>query len=142
MAEGLTPPAGVLARRDRALVWSMAALYAAVFSALSILKYRYYLYDDFDLAIFAQALSAMVSLGALPVFWLARRELPDSRAALVFPALYLLHPALGAANLYEFHPEVLCLQLLLFTFVFLREGRLGPTALFAALALLAREDVE
>ena len=175
------------ARHGTALALSLAALYTAVFSSASILKYRDYLYDDFDLAIFVQALSgilrgtlfssirgmswlgdhsslilfllapifavfrhpvtllviqsAALGLGALPVFWLARRELGDARTALACAALYLLHPALGYANLYEFHPEALSTPLLLFAFLFLRERRLGPMVLCTALALLGREDV-
>ena len=149
-----------LTRHGTAFALSLAALYTAVFSFVSILKYRDDLYDDFDLAIFVQALngilrgtlfgsirgmnwlgdhsslilfllaplfalfrhpitllviqSAALGLGALPIFWLARRELQDSRAALACAALYLFHPALGYVNLYEFHPEALCVPLLLF----------------------------
>jgi len=168
------------------LVCAMALLYAAAYSTLSILKYRYYLYDVFDLAIFVQAMngmlrgslfsslrgmdwlgdhsslilfllaplyaifrhpftllvvqSAALGLGALPVFWLARRGLGDAAAALAFAALYLLYPAVGYANLYEFHPEALCVPLLLFAFHYLLAGRLAPMLLSAGLALLGRED--
>src|SRR5258705_4801460 len=38
----------------RAWVWGFAALYAAIFTFFSALKYRYYLYTDFDFAIFVQ----------------------------------------------------------------------------------------
>jgi len=36
-------------------VWGLAALYTATFTFFSVVKYRYYLYTDFDLAIFVQA---------------------------------------------------------------------------------------
>lgn len=187
MARPPTPASGFVARRGDALVWAMAAAYAQAFSLLSLQKYRNFLYDDFDLAIFVQAVnglphgtlfssirgmnwlgdhsslvlfllapiaalfhhpltllviqSAMLSLGAIPVYRLAQRELDDPRAPLAFAALYLLYPALGYANLYEFHPETLATPLLLFAFLYLREGRLGPLLVFATLALQCREDV-
>ena len=187
MADPLTPAPGFFERRGVALVWAMAAVYALATSLLSLQKYRYFLYDDFDLAIFVQAVngllhgstttsirgmnwlgehsslvlvllapifalvrhpltllvvqSAMLAMGAFPVFRLARRELDDPRAPLAFAALYLLYPALAYANLYEFHPEALATPLLLFAFLHLRERRLGPLLLFAGLALLCREDV-
>ena len=41
----------------------------------------------------AQAVA--VALGALPVFWLARKHLGSERAALGFALAYLLYPAAG-----------------------------------------------
>ena len=49
--------AGTAGRR---LVWTLAAVYAVLFSALCAIKFRYYLYDDFDLAIFVQALEGLL----------------------------------------------------------------------------------
>ncbi|MBI5708837.1 MAG: DUF2079 domain-containing protein [Candidatus Eisenbacteria bacterium] len=175
------------ARRSRAILWAMIALYAAAFSAVCAIKVRYYLYTDFDLAIFAQATdgilrgttfssirgmnwlgdhsslilflvaplyalfrhpltllvvqSAALALGALPVAWLARRELGSAALALGFAALYLLDPAVGYTSLYEFHPEVLATPALLFAFFYLRAGRPGRMALAAGVALLCKEDV-
>lgn len=187
MAGTTTPAPGLLARRGDSRAWGMAAVYTLVYSLLSLQKYRDYLYDDFDLAIFVQAVngllhgtlfssirgmnwlgdhsslvlvllapivavfhhpltllviqSAMLGLGAVPVFRLARRELDDPRAPLVCAALYLLYPALAYVNLYEFHPEALATPLLLFAFLYLREGRLKPLLACSGLALLCREDV-
>src|SRR3989442_6095228 len=45
----------VVGRRDKVWVLGLMAAYAAVLTLLSIVKYRYYLYTDFDLAIFAHA---------------------------------------------------------------------------------------
>lgn len=165
----------------------MIAGYAAVYGAIAVTKFRYFLYSDFDLAIFAQATDqalrgnlfnsirgmnwlgdhvslilfviaplyailrhpmtllllqcATLALGALPVFAIARRELGHDRIALGFAALYLLHPAIGYTNLFEFHPEVLATGTLLATFWALGAGRFGLTLLFAALSLACREDV-
>jgi len=84
--------------------------------------------------------SAALALGAWPVLVLARRELGPGFAPPAFAACYLLYPALGYANLYEFHPEVLCTAALLATLACHRAGRLAPAALFAALTLLGKED--
>jgi len=84
--------------------------------------------------------SVALALGALPVYALARRELEDRGAALIFAAVYLLYPALGDLNLFEFHPEALSTTPLLAAFYFTRAGRTGWAATFAGLALLGKED--
>ncbi|MEO5619031.1 MAG: DUF2079 domain-containing protein [Candidatus Eisenbacteria bacterium] len=174
-------------RHGERVVWGMIALYVAVFSAVCLVKYRYYLYADFDLAIFTQAThqilhgsffssirgmywlgdhsslilfllaplqavlpgpltllfvqTVSLALGALAAWRLARHELPGGVVPVVFAALYLLHPAIGYTNLFEFHPETLSTSALLFTFLFLRTGSRWPMAACAVLALLCREDV-
>lgn len=85
--------------------------------------------------------SVALALGALPAAWLARRESGSAAAAVGFAALYLLYPAVGYANLFEFHPETLATPLLLLAFHDLRARRPGRMTLAAGLALLAREDV-
>lgn len=178
---------GFFDRHGSSLVWGMMGLYAAVFITLSLIKYAYFLYNDFDLAIFSQACyttmhgsfhssilginylgnhtsfvmllitpvyavfrhpvtllalqTVVLSLGAVPVHRLARRELKNEFVAVCFAALYLLYPALGYSNLYEFHPETLTTTTLLFTFYFLWVGRFGPMLLFALLSLMVKENV-
>ena len=85
--------------------------------------------------------SAALAVGAIPAFALARRELGGGLLPLGFAALYLLYPALGYTALYEFHPEVLCTSAALAAFACYRADRLGPTLVFAALALLGKEDI-
>src|SRR5262245_53538664 len=46
--------------RPRLVIWTLIASYAGFFSFVCINKYRQYLYTDFDLAIFAQALDGML----------------------------------------------------------------------------------
>jgi hypothetical protein len=82
-----------------------------------------------------------LALGAIPVFSLARRELGAGIFPVGFAALYLLYPAVGYTNLYEFHPEVLCTPLLLAAFASYRADRFGPAVLFAGLSLLGKEDI-
>ena len=167
-------PAGPPSRRSLLALVSLTAAYALVYGLIASIKFRYYLYNDFDLAIFAQAtdlalrgtlfssirgmnwlgdhvslilfviapLYALLrhpmtllllqclalALGAVPVFALARRELGDEAIALGFAALYLLHPAIGYTNLFEFHPETLATSLLLATFWAVSARRPGLAA--------------
>ena len=158
--EPATDPARSLAARAPfTLAIALATLHAAIYSWICIEKYRYYLYDDFDFAIFAHAMERMLSgslynsvrgmawlgdhsslvlfliapiyavfhhpatllviqsaalgFGALPVFAIARHELRDDWTALGCAALYLLHPAIGFTNVFEFHPETLATPALL-----------------------------
>jgi uncharacterized membrane protein len=82
-----------------------------------------------------------VSLGALPVFWLARKHLGSERAALGFALAYLLYPAVEWLTLNEFHPVALATPLLLYAIWYLDEGRLLPFALLAATAALTKEEI-
>jgi uncharacterized membrane protein len=91
------------------------------------------------LLLVAQALA--VGLGALPVFWLARKHLGSARAALGFACAYLLYPATGWLALNEFHPVALATPLLLFAFWFLDEERILPFGLYALAASLCKEEI-
>jgi uncharacterized membrane protein len=92
-----------------------------------------------SLLLTAQALA--VALGALPLFWLARKHTGSERAALGFSLAYLIYPATEWMTLNEFHPVSLACPLLLFAIWYLDEDRLLPFACFAALAALTREEV-
>jgi uncharacterized membrane protein len=87
----------------------------------------------------AQAVA--VALGALPVFWLARKHLGSERAGLGFALAYLLYPAVQWLTLAEFHPVALACPLLLFAFWYLDEDRLVAFAIFAVLAALTKEEI-
>jgi uncharacterized membrane protein len=82
-----------------------------------------------------------VALGALPVFWLARKHLHSETAALGFALAYLLYPPIQWATLSEFHPVVLSCPLLLFAIWYLDEDRLVPFAVFAVVAALGKEEI-
>jgi uncharacterized membrane protein len=85
--------------------------------------------------------AVVVALGAVPVFWLARKHLASERVALGFALAYLLLPPLQWMTLSEFHPVALATPLLLFALWYLDEGRLFPFAAFAALAAATKEHV-
>jgi uncharacterized membrane protein len=92
-----------------------------------------------DLLLVAQ--SVAVALGALPVFWLARKHLRSERAGLAFALAYLLYPPTQWLTLNEFHPVALACPLLLFAIWYLDEGRLLPFAVFALLAATTKEEI-
>ena len=176
-----------LERHATAVLWVLIGGYVAAYGVACWIKYAYYLYTDFDLAIFTQAVSGVrhgslyssirgmhwlgdhsslnlflrvpiyalfpsamtllmaqtisLAVGALPLYRLGRLQLGSRTAALGIAAAYLLYPAIGYTNLFEFHPEVLSTSALIATFAFLIEGRLAATLCFATLALLGKEDV-
>jgi uncharacterized membrane protein len=99
----------------------------------------WWLWPSPELLLVAQ--SVLVALGALPVFWLARKHLASDRAAVGFALAYLLYPATQWLTLNEFHPVALATPLLLFAFWYLDEDRLVPFALFASLAALTKEEI-
>jgi uncharacterized membrane protein len=92
-----------------------------------------------DMLLVAQAVA--VSLGALPVYWLARKHLDSERAGVGFAFAYLVYPPTQWLTLNEFHPVALACPLLLFAIWFLDEGRLVPFALFALLAMTTKEEI-
>ena len=92
-----------------------------------------------DALLVAQAIA--VALGALPVFWLARKHLATERAGLAFALAYLLYPPTQWLTLNEFHPVALACPLLLFAIWFLDEGRLIPFALCGLVAATTKEEI-
>ena len=85
--------------------------------------------------------AAVIALGAIPVFLLARKHLASPRAGLGFALAYLLYPATGWLTLNEFHPVALATPLLLFAFWYLDEDRLLPFAVFALAASACKEEI-
>jgi uncharacterized membrane protein len=75
-----------------------------------------------------------IALGALPVFWLARKHLGSERPACLLALAYLVYPWVTWTTLDAVHPKSLALPLLLFAFWFLDSDRLVPFAAFAVLA--------
>lgn len=85
--------------------------------------------------------AALVSLGALPAFWLGRRWLRDDRLALAVAATYLLMPALDYAVLFDFHPVTLAAPALLGCIWAAEARRPGTFCVLGALACLTQEQV-
>jgi uncharacterized membrane protein len=92
-----------------------------------------------SLLLVAQAVA--VALGAVPVYWLARKHLRSEFAAVAFAFAYLLYPPVQWLTLDDFHAVALACPLLLFAFWYLDEDRLSAFAAFAVPAALAKEEI-
>jgi len=86
------------------------------------------------------AQSALLGLGAVAVFGIARRRLGDERPAAAFAVLYLVNPSLHGINVRDFHAAALVIPLLLAAIWAVEAERPLWACGAAALALLCRED--
>src|SRR4029453_14926509 len=82
-----------------------------------------------------------IALGAVPVFWLARKHLRSERTAALFALAYLLSPSVQWLALDDFHPVALACPLLLYGLWYLDEGRLLAALPFLVLAVLTKEEI-
>jgi uncharacterized membrane protein len=85
--------------------------------------------------------AATIALGALPVFWLARKHLGSERSAVLFALTYLLYAPVQWLALDEFHAVALACPLLLYAVWYLDEERLFAALPFLGVAALAKEEV-
>jgi uncharacterized membrane protein len=105
---------------------------------LAALAPLWWLWPSPELLLAVQALA--VAAGAIPLFLLARRHVPERAAAAVAVA-YLLFPPVQWLTASDFHPVALATPLLLGAWLFLDTRRLWPFALCAAAALATKEHV-
>lgn len=85
--------------------------------------------------------SVIISLGALPLYWLGKQIIHDKATALTFAFAYLMYPAIQNANLIDIHGLTFAASLLIFTFYFLIKKNFKLFYLFGFLSLLCREDM-
>ena len=86
-------------------------------------------------------LTVALALGAVPVYWIARRQLGHPGAALAFAAMYLLFPSVQAANVADFHVVSLTPALLLLALHFLLTARYGAFVAVSLVCAAAKEEV-
>ena len=115
----------------------LAVHFEPIILPLSLL---YLFYADPRILLVFQTL-VLVS-GALPVFLLTRKYLPEwpLLAALMVVA-YLLSPALLGLNIFDFHPISLATPLLLYAMLALSYKRYGWFILACILAAMCKEDI-
>ncbi len=86
-------------------------------------------------------LTAVLALGAIPAYAIARGLLDHRGAALAFAAMYLLTPSIQGANLADFHAVSLTPTILLLALLFLFTRRDVPFLICATFAAGAKEEV-
>ena len=82
---------------------------------------------------------AVVSLGALPVFWLGPAPSRDERVAGLLALGYLAYPWVATSAVAAIHPVTFAITLFLFCIWFLDTDRLVPFAVCAGLAMSTGE---
>lgn len=82
--------------------------------------------------------SLALALGALPIYWIARKRIGTTAAALI-SASYLLYPSLQYINMFDFHPEAFAIPLLLFALYFADARKYAAAIAMLALTGLSKE---
>ena len=85
--------------------------------------------------------AVVVGSAAFPLFRVAREVTGGAAAALLLVAVYLLNPALHAANLFDFHAIVPAAAFLVWALFRAQAGGTWSLAVAVALALLCQENV-
>ncbi len=89
--------------------------------------------------VLALAQIAVVALGALPVFWLARLRTSSERTAGLLALAYLAYPWVATSAAAAIHPVTFAITFFLLCIWFLETDRLVPFLVFAVLALSTGE---
>ena len=106
---------------------------------LALIASLWWLWPSPELLTTVQA--SAIAIGALPVFWLARKHTGDARPGLCLALGYLLLPAVQWGALNDVHAVTFAIPLLLFCIWFLDEDRPVPAVLFGVLAASTKEDI-
>ena len=104
-----------------------------------VIPFVFLIYDGIASLFVIQSIA--IALGALAIYWIARRRLKSEWAAVLFAAMYLLFPALEAANLAEFHAVTFAPAPLMFAYNYAQERAWKRYVLFSLLALAVKEDI-
>jgi uncharacterized membrane protein len=83
----------------------------------------------------------VIALGALPVFWLARKHLRSRWMPALFALAYLLYAPVQWLALDEFHAVALACPFLLYAIWYLDEERLLAALPFLGLAAMTKEEL-
>ncbi|MCX6356801.1 MAG: DUF2079 domain-containing protein, partial [Candidatus Aureabacteria bacterium] len=85
--------------------------------------------------------TVFLGLAGWPIYLLARDELKDRSAALVFLSAYLLYPPLGYINSLHVHSVNFAPFFLAFAYWFYRKSRYAPFLISLGIAMSAREEI-
>ena len=126
---------------DRPLDTELVGSYLGnhVYPILLLIAPLYRVWPDPRLLLILQ--SVALGVGAVPLYWIARRDLrsPWLHGGLVVS--YLLYPALGYLNLFDFHPIALSVPFLLFAYWALVEKRPLLFWVMVLLTLATKEEM-
>ena len=106
---------------------------------LAVISLLYLVFDSPVTLLVLQ--TAVIALGAIPAFALARDHLRSDLAGLVYALAYLLAPALQGANMADFHTVAMTSSLLLFALNALHQRRYRSFLALAILSMATREEV-
>src|SRR6266516_370906 len=105
-----------------------------------LLSLLYAFHADPRILLVFQTLALMS--GALPVFLLTRKYLPEWPIfAVLLPAAYLLSPSLLGLNIFDFHPVSLATPLLLYAILALTYKHYVCFLVACVLACMCKEDI-
>ena len=99
-----------------------------------------YLYPDIPIT-FSIISTALLSLGALPVYWLATDVAKSKKVGLLFVVLYFLYPSVGWLMLESVKEEIFVLPFLLFAFYYMHIKSYPKSMLFLFLAVICKQNM-
>jgi len=82
-----------------------------------------------------------LAAGAIPLYRLAQRRLNSPWPALAVAAAYLLYPAIGFTERFDFHPEALAIPAFIAAFEALDRDDLKAASLWLLVPLLSKENL-
>ena len=88
--------------------------------------------------LFIQSLS--LGVAAYPIYLIAKKEL-NRNIGLAIVVIYLIYPALGYVNLFEFHPQTLAIPFLIFTYYYFEKENFKMFIIFMSLSLICQENI-
>ncbi|OQA55147.1 MAG: hypothetical protein BWY42_01545 [Candidatus Omnitrophica bacterium ADurb.Bin277] len=107
------------------------------FLAVLALPYKIWPEPGFLLAIQAFSVASCV----VPISRIVKRSGQSPAWAVLFCLLFILYRSVRNSVRFDFHPEVVAMPLLFWSFFFLEEKRAWRASLFLALALMAKENI-
>ncbi|MCX5687439.1 MAG: DUF2079 domain-containing protein [Candidatus Omnitrophica bacterium] len=88
--------------------------------------------------LFIQSIS--LGIAAYPIYLIAKKEL-NRNIGLAIVSIYLIYPAVGYVNLFEFHPQTLAVPFLIFTYYYFEKENFKMFVIFMSLSLMCQENI-
>jgi len=98
----------------------------------------YFIFKSPLTLLFIQSLS--LGIAAYPIYLIAKKEL-NRNIGLAIVFIYLIYPALGYVNLFEFHPQTLAIPFLIFTYYYFAKENFKMFVIFMSLSLICQENI-